>query len=226
MQDKVRVAVDGPGGAGKSTAAKIIAKKLGVDYVDTGAMYRAVAYKMKENNIAVSDESLLIKMLSETDIDFSEGDVVLDGRIVSEHIRTPEMSKLASDCSALFAVREKLVALQREMGRKKSIVMDGRDIGTNVLPDAEFKFFLTAKADERARRRHRELAEKGIETPFEEVLKEMVERDANDATRKLNPLKKADDAIEVDTTDMTIEEVSEYLISVIKGGGDGNGKTI
>ncbi|MCL1809009.1 MAG: (d)CMP kinase [Clostridiales bacterium] len=226
MKEMTRVAVDGPGGAGKSTAAKNVAKELGIDYVDTGAMYRAVACKMKEKGIPAEGGDILDGMLAETEIDFAGGDVLLDGRVVSGLIRTPEMSKLASDCSAIFAVREKLVALQKEMGRRKSIVMDGRDIGTNVLPDAEFKFFLTAKVEERAKRRYSELLAKGQEAPFEEVLRDMAQRDRNDSTRELNPLKKADDAIEVDTTDMTIEEVSEYLISVIKGGGDGNSKTV
>jgi len=217
MSKRIRIAIDGPGGAGKSTVAKIIATDLGVDYVDTGAMYRAVAYKMQENGIDIKNQSGIDKMLSDTEIDFSDGDIILDGKIVNDFIRTPEISKLASDCSALASVREKLVALQREMGSKKSIVMDGRDITTNVLPDAEFKFYMTASKEERAKRRYDELLAKGKETSYEEVLSDIETRDHNDMTRKLNPLKKADDATELDTTEMTIEEVCGFIKSTVRG---------
>jgi len=216
MCERVRVAIDGPGGAGKSTIAKKLAKDLGIDYVDTGAMYRAVAYKMRETGVDINNQCAIDKMLSEMEIDFSDGDIILDGKIINEHIRTPEISKLASDCSALAPVREKLVALQKEMGRKKSIIMDGRDIGTNVLPDAEFKFYMTASKEERARRRYDELSQKGKEVPYEEVLSEITSRDHNDMTRKLNPLRQADDAILLDTTKMTIEEVCEFVINTVK----------
>ena len=223
MNPKIRIAIDGPGGAGKSTIAKILAKDLGIDYVDTGAMYRAVAYKMQENGIGMENRAGIDQMLPGTDIDFSDGDIILDGKIINDLIRTPEISKLASDCSALGSVREKLVALQKEMGSKKSIVMDGRDITTNVLPDAEFKFYMTASKEERAKRRHKELLEKGKETSYEQVLADIEERDHNDMTRKLNPLKKADDATELDTTEMTIEEVCKFIIDMIQGGKHGNG---
>jgi len=221
--DKIkRIAIDGPGGAGKSTIAKMIAKSLEIDYVDTGAMYRAVAYKMQENGIGVSDETGIKKMLADTLIDFSGGNTILDGKVINDFIRTPEISKLASDCSALQPVREKLVYLQREMGKKKSVVMDGRDIGTNVFPDAEYKFYMTASKEERAKRRYDELLLKGQKTTFDEVLAEMESRDHNDMTRQLNPLKRADDAILVDTTDMTIKEVCEYVMNLIEGGENGN----
>ena len=222
MDNKIRIAIDGPGGAGKSTIAKMLAGDFGIDYVDTGAMYRAVAYKMQENNIGLEDEAALEKMLSDTVIDFSAGDIILDGKVINEYIRTPEISKLASDCSALAAVREKLVGLQREMGSKKSVVMDGRDIGTNVLTNAEFKIYMTATKEERAKRRYKELKGKGQKTPYEEVLAAITERDHNDMTRKLNPLRKADDAIELDTTEMTIEEVRNYILGLIKGGKNGD----
>jgi len=226
MEEKVRIAIDGPGGAGKSTIAKKIAKELSIDYVDTGAMYRAVAYKMQQNNVSVQNEAAVSYMLSDTEIDFSGGNTILDGKIINDYIRTPEISKLASDCSALFSVREKLVSLQRAMGSRKSVVMDGRDIGTNVFPDAEFKFYMTASKEERAKRRYKELAEKGQVTTFDEVLAEMEARDHNDMTRKLNPLTKADDALLVDTTDMMIDEVSDYIIKIIKGGNYGDSKTV
>jgi len=212
----IRVAIDGPGGAGKSTAAKRIAEALDIEYVDTGAMYRAVAFKMKENGIGISDVDEISEMLTDTDIDFSRGDIILDGKVINEYIRTPEISKLASDCSALSAVREKLVFLQRGMGGKKSVVMDGRDIGTNVIKDAECKIFMTASKEERARRRYDEFVAKGRNTSLDEVLKEITERDENDTTRALNPLRKADDAIELDTTDMAIEEVCEFILGIIK----------
>jgi len=212
---KIRIAIDGPGGAGKSTIAKILAKELNIDYVDTGAMYRAVAYKMQENGIALSDVAGIEKMLEGTEIDFSDGNIILDGKIINDYIRTPEISKLASDCSALGIVRDKLVALQREMGTKKSIVMDGRDITTNVLKDAEYKFYMTATKEERAKRRYEELLAKGQETSYEVVLKDIEQRDHNDMTRKLNPLTKADDAIELDTTNMSIPEVCAFIIGVV-----------
>ena len=215
--NKIRIAIDGPGGAGKSTIAKLIAKELNIDYVDTGAMYRAVAYKMQENGIALSDLTGIEEMLEGTEIDFSDGNIILDGKIVNDYIRTPEISKLASDCSALGSVREKLVALQREMGNKKSIIMDGRDITTNVLKDAEYKFYMTASKEERAKRRYEELIAKGQDASYEEVLSDIEKRDHNDMTRKLNPLTKADDAILLDTTGMSIADVCAYIIGVVKG---------
>jgi len=226
MRRIFRIAIDGPGGAGKSTAAKKIAEALNIEYVDTGAMYRAVAYKMKECGVGLKDETALTGMLTDTDIDFLNGDIVLDGRAVNDFIRTAEISKLASDCSALAPVREKLVVLQREMGRKKSIVMDGRDIGTNVIKDAEFKFFMTATIEERAKRRYDELILKGQDASYESVLSDMSSRDRNDMTRALNPLKKADDAVELDTTEMTIEEVCEFMLRKIREGGYGDNKAV
>ena len=216
MKDIFRVAIDGPSGAGKSTIAKSVAKKLGIDYIDTGAMYRAVGYKMNRDGVPFEEGEKLDSMLADTDIDFVQGDIILDGEVVNGLIRTSEVSQLASKCSALQPVREKLVDIQRGMGSRKSVIMDGRDIGTNVLKDAEYKFFLTASAEERAERRHKELLEKGEEISFEEVLRDIQQRDHNDTTRKLNPLRKADDAIELDTTGMNIEEVTEAVLKEIK----------
>ena len=215
MGDIIRIAIDGPSGAGKSTIAKAVAKKLGFDYIDTGAMYRAVGYKMTRDGIAADDTEKLKEMLQHTEIDFSNGVISLDGEDVSGKIRTPEMSTAASMCSAIPMVREKLVEEQRAMGRKKSVVMDGRDIGTNVFTDAQFKFFLTATAEERAKRRCLELKEKGEDVNFEDTLKDIEDRDYKDSHRDLNPLRKADDAIEVDTTSMTIDEVIEAIYSKI-----------
>ena len=216
MSEMIRIAVDGPSGAGKSTIAKAVAKKLGIDYIDTGAMYRAIGYKVKQLGVSTDDSAGMKAMLDSTDIDFVRGDIILDGKVVNDVIRTPEISMMASKCSALPEVREKLVEIQRGMGRKKSVIMDGRDIATNVLPDAECKIFLTASAEERAERRYKELTEKGEETTLEEVLKDIRQRDHNDMTRKLNPLRKADDATELDTTGLSIDQVIECILKEIK----------
>lgn len=213
----LRVAIDGPGGAGKSTIAKMLAKELELDYIDTGAMYRAVALKMSRQGIPAEDEARVDEALQSTTIDFVKGSIFLDGEEVNEAIRTPEMGGLASAYSALGCVRRKLVERQKEMGTTKDCIMDGRDIGTNVLPDAEFKFFLTASAEERANRRYKELVEKGQEVVYEQILADINERDYNDMHRALNPLCKADDAIEVDTTHMTIDEVIKTLTGIIRG---------
>ena len=220
MNGLLTIAIDGPSGAGKSTIAKAVAERLCIDYIDTGAMYRAIGYKMKKNGISADESVKLAAMLENTDIDFVAGDIILDGNIVNDKIRTPDISKRASVCSALPSVREKLVAIQRNMGRKKSVIMDGRDIGSNVFPDAEFKFFLTASAEERAERRHRELVEKGQSVSFEEVLEDIKQRDYRDMTRRLNPLRKAEDALEIDTTGLSIEDVTDKIIKEIENNGD------
>lgn len=212
MDKIIRVAIDGPSGAGKSTIAKAVAKKMGIDYIDTGAMYRAVGYKTKISGVNYEDSVEMQAMLEHTDIDFSDGNIILDGKIVNDEIRTNEMSMMASKVSALPAVREKLVELQRKMGQTKSIIMDGRDIGTNVLTDAEFKFFMTASAEERADRRYKELIEKGQQVQYDQILEDIKQRDHNDMTRTLNPLRKAEDAIELDTTGMSIDDVTESIL--------------
>ena len=214
MKDIFRIAIDGPSGAGKSTIAKSVAKKLNIDYIDTGAMYRAIGYKINRLGIPMKECSELRDMLDNTDIDFISSDIVLDGEIVNTLIRTPEVSMLASKCSVLPMVREKLVEIQRGMGTRKSVIMDGRDIGTNVLKDAEYKIFLTASAEERADRRFRELQEKHENQTYEEVLEDIRQRDYSDTTRKLNPLRKADDAIEVDTTGMSIDDVVNAVLEI------------
>ncbi len=206
-----RIAIDGPSGAGKSTIARRLASRLGIDYIDTGAMYRAVGYKMLKNGIALDDRDGVRQLLDHTEIDFSDGKILLDGQDVSSLIRTPEISAQASACSALGDVRVKLVELQRNMGSKKSVVMDGRDIGTNVFPDAEYKFFITADAEERAKRRYLELKESGQKVELAQILTDIRKRDHDDSTRAINPLRKAEDAIEVDTTHMSIEEVTEFI---------------
>ena len=212
----IRIAIDGPGGAGKSTIAKQVARALDIDYIDTGAMYRAVGYKLIRDNVDMYDEDALLAMLEATDIDFSGGKTILDGEDISDRLRTQEISRKASECSALAPVRAKLVELQKKMGSTKSVIMDGRDIGTVVLKDAELKIYLTASAEERAERRYKELLLKGEDISYEKVLADMQERDYNDMHREITPLRKADDAIELDTTGMSIDEVTEYILRKVK----------
>ena len=211
----ITIAIDGPGGAGKSTIAKLVAKRLDIDYIDTGAMYRAIAYKTVNENIDTNDDKSIRTMLDDTEIDFIGGSIYLDGQCVDKQIRTPEISQMASKVSALGPVREKLVELQRKMGHEKSVIMDGRDIGTNVLTDASYKFFMTASAEERAQRRYKELIEKGESVTFEQVLSDINQRDKNDMERELNPLRKAEDATEIDTTGLSIEEVADVILKNI-----------
>lgn len=209
------IAIDGPGGAGKSTISRLTAEKLGIDYIDTGAMYRAAALKLNRKGMDPEDEAGIEAVMKDTDIDFEGGKVMLDGEDVTGLIRTPEISALASRYSAIGCVRAKLVELQRQMGRRKSVVMDGRDIGTNVFPDAEVKIYLTASPEERARRRCKEMEEKGEKTDFERVLEDINARDHQDMNRALNPLRKAEDAVELDTTDMSIEQVVRTIMEEV-----------
>ncbi|NJD03056.1 MAG: (d)CMP kinase [Ruminiclostridium sp.] len=218
---KINIAIDGPAGAGKSTIAKYISKTLGIIYLDTGSMYRTVALKAMRSGIDTRDPEKLAELVKCIDIKIthlgSEQHVFLDGADVSKDIRTPEISIGASNVAVVPAVRLKLVELQREIADKNDVVMDGRDIGTYVLPQAGHKFFLTASLDERAKRRYRELQEKGIPgVTFEEVCKDIEYRDINDSTRAFAPLSKAEDAIEVDTTDMSIDQVIKKILSYIK----------
>ncbi|NMA93098.1 MAG: (d)CMP kinase [Clostridiales bacterium] len=214
-KEKLIVAIDGPAGAGKSSAAKLLSARIGADYIDTGAMYRAVALKLIRTGTDYRDAEALDAMLESTLIDFEAGRTILDGEDVSGLIRTPEISALASPSSAVPAIRYKLTALQQAMGEEKSVVMDGRDIGTVVFPNADVKFFLTASADERARRRMLELQGKGESADFDEVKAEIEKRDRQDSQREFRPLKKADDAIEIDSTRMNIEQVVSLMSDII-----------
>lgn len=217
MEERIyQIAIDGPSGAGKSTIAKKVAAILNIDYIDTGAMYRAIGYQISREGVDMDDASALSSMLSETDVDLHEGKVLLNGEDVSDRIRTPEMSRMASACSALPAVRQKLVELQRAMAKSKSVIMDGRDIGTNVLTDARYKIYLTASVEERARRRYKELLEKGETVTMDEVEADMRQRDYNDSHRQLNPLRKAEDAVEIDSTHMNLEQVVERILEIVE----------
>lgn len=212
MGDLLRIAIDGPSGAGKSTMAKLLAKDLGIDYIDTGAMYRAIALKLFRTGTDCNNSEALAELLRTTDVDFDKGIIYLDGEDVSAFIRTQEVSEMASVSSAIPAVREKLVALQKAMAQRKSLVMDGRDITTNVIPNAEVKIFLTASAHERAIRRAAEMKEKGQPCDVDQIEKEIEIRDYRDSHREVNPLTKADDAALIDSTGNTIEET----VSIIK----------
>ncbi len=210
----IRIAIDGPGGAGKSTIAKLVGDKLGLEYIDTGAMYRAVGLKLNRKGIKPDDLISISNILDETTIDFVNGKIILDGDDVSDIIRTQEISKLASIYSQIPEVRSKLVDIQRRIAAGKSVIMDGRDIGTNVLTDAELKVFLTADSMVRARRRYEELRSKGVNANLDDIHEEIKDRDYQDMNRKLNPLVQAEDAIRLDTSDMTIDEVVNTIVAM------------
>ncbi len=217
----IRVAVDGPAGAGKSSVAKAVAKSLGIVYIDTGAMYRAAAVYAIENGIDILPETMTDEFLDKIQIDikYNEGGqrIFLCGKDVSERIREKDASIGASDIAAIPSVRIKLVKLQRQLAGKNSVIMDGRDIGTYVLPDAEVKIFLTASVEERARRRFAEMTEKGMSADFEQVKKDIEYRDKNDSEREFAPLRCANDAVVVDTTSMNFDEVIKKITEIIKG---------
>lgn len=215
---KINIAIDGPGAAGKSTIAKCLAKKLNYVHLDTGAMYRSTAYKALQNHISLEDEEAVCKMLENTKIQLAtDGSIFLDGEDVSDKIRTNEMSLAASLVSKLAKVRRMLVERQQEMAKEKGFIMDGRDIGTVVLKDAEVKIYMTATPMARAKRRYDQNIAKNIPTgSIEEIAREIAERDLQDMTRENSPLKKADDAVEIDTSDMSIDEVTEYIYSLAK----------
>ncbi len=214
------VAIDGPAGSGKSTISKLIAEKLDILCLDTGAMYRACALKCVQSGVKVTDEKAVSALMNDIQLEIKYKDgaqiTMLDGADVSSKIREPEISMLASTVSALGCVREKMVDLQRKIAKDTSCVLDGRDIGTNVLPNAQFKFYLTARSEVRAKRRQLENAAKGFNQPLEDILKQIEERDKQDAGRKIAPLKRAADAVEIDTSDLTINEVVSLILSKIQ----------
>jgi cytidylate kinase len=214
------IAIDGPSGAGKSTVAKLLAKRLGYVVLDTGAMYRAVAFRAKQKGLCLEDEESLSQLASSLQVTFltinGELRVLCDGEDVTESIRSPEMSSLASDISKREGVRSALVRLQREMGRAGGVILEGRDIGTVVFPDADAKFYLDADAEERARRRYEELVQKGVKITFQETLEDVIRRDRSDMTRAISPLRKAKDAVVIDSTHLSVEEVVEKMIQVIR----------
>jgi cytidylate kinase len=213
--DNFVVAIDGPAGSGKSTIAKIIADKYNFIYLDTGAMYRMMAYYSIENNIDLNDENNIQKLIENTDLDINNNGFFLNGKDVSEKIRTPEINSIVSLVAAIKKIRIKLVEQQQKIGFNKKIILDGRDIGTVVFPNADIKIFLIASPEERANRRYKEYIEKGIKEDYQKVLEDIKKRDHIDSTRKESPLVRANDAIEIDTSYMTIEEVVENISKYI-----------
>ncbi len=210
----VVITIDGPAGAGKSTVARMLAKRLGYLFLDTGALYRTVALYLKEKNAIEADDKTIERLLQGCEISYDGKDVFLNGRVVSSEIRTPEMSELSSICSTKRVVREFLTGLQRKIASNRDVVAEGRDSGTVVFPHGK-KFFLTASIDERARRRWRELRDKGLEVSFEEIKESIIKRDERDSSRNFAPLKPAGDAIIIDTTDYSPLEVVEEILKRI-----------
>lgn len=217
----IAIAIDGPAGAGKSSLSKEVAKELSFIYVDTGALYRTIGLAASRKGLKKEDKAEIISMLNDIDVKLSFNDegtqiVLLNGEDVSSYIRTPEASMFASAVSAIPEVRAFLLDLQRNMAKSDNVIMDGRDIGTVVLPDAKIKIFLTASPEKRAMRRHKENIEKGIDSTYEEVLKDVNQRDYQDSHREIAPLKPAEDSVLVDTSDYDFEGSKELLLKVIK----------
>ena len=215
-----QIAIDGPAGAGKSTIAKEVARKLGFVYIDTGAMYRTLALASLNKNVDIDNEELVSETAESAVIDIRYIDGVqhmfLEDEDVNGMIRTEEVSRAASDSSKYLRVRERLVALQQELGKKYDVVMDGRDIGTVVLPAADLKIYMTASVEVRAQRRYKEYIEKGQEADLDAIRQDIIDRDYNDTHRENSPLRKADDAVEIDTSCMSIEEVTDEVIRLFK----------
>lgn len=215
----LQVAIDGPASAGKSTVAKIVAKKFNYIYVDTGAMYRSITYKAIQNHIDLNDEKKIVELLSKTKITFTPGNpvqhVFVDGKEVTNKIRSEKVTNNVSTVAALPLIRRDLVKRQQEIAKDGGVIMDGRDIGTTVLPDADLKIFLIASVKERAERRYLENQKKGIDVSLEELKREIEVRDYKDSHRKVSPLKKATDAIEIDTTSLSIDQVADKISVLI-----------
>ena len=214
------VAIDGPAGAGKSTIAKLVSKKLNYIYVDTGAMYRAIGLYLIKNNISADDEKGIDKAIADADISIDYIDsvqhVYIDGEDVTDKLRTEQVGNMASSCSVYLSVREKLVSLQRDIAKKQNVVMDGRDIATKVLPNADTKIYLTASVDTRAERRYKELKEKNTICDIETIKKDIEDRDYRDMHRKNSPLVQADDAVLIDSSNMSIDEVVDKILELVK----------
>lgn len=213
---KLKVAIDGPAGAGKSTIAKLIANELDLMYINTGAMYRAVTFKALENNINPSETEKLANIIDEMDMCFIKNELHLNGENIDATLTLPNISKNVSNYAAIKEVREKLVENMRKISEKYDVIMDGRDIGTVVLKDSKHKFFLSATAEERAMRRYNELKKRNVKTSYEDILMAIKERDYLDENREIDPLVKADDAIEIDSTNLTISEVVSFIVNKIR----------
>ncbi|MFJ8527129.1 (d)CMP kinase [Bacillus sp. NPDC094106] len=219
MDKRISIAIDGPAAAGKSTVAKVVAKELSYVYIDTGAMYRTLTYAALEQNVDIENEEKLMDVLKNVHIEFQQGEntqlVFLNGQDVSEVIRTPDVTNRVSIVAKHRLVREEMVRRQQGLAAKGGVVMDGRDIGTHVLPNAEVKIFMLASVEERAGRRHLENMKKGFASSLEQLKKEIAQRDKLDSEREVSPLKKADDALELDTTSLSIEEVVQKIMNIV-----------
>ncbi len=214
--DRFHIAIDGPAGSGKTTVAKTLAKRLGFDYLDTGAMYRAVALFLNERGVSESDNESIEELLKNVKMDYKDGELYLNGKKVGEEIRTAEAGILASKYAKNPVVRKHLSRLQREIADNRKMVVEGRDIGTVVLPDADLKIFLTASVEERARRRYEELVKKGEKISYKEVLEQLKRRDEQDSKREVAPLKPAEDAVVIDTTKLTVDEVVDRIVELVR----------
>ena len=210
------VAIDGPAGSGKGTVAKILADKCNLTYIDTGAMYRAIAYASLENNIDISEEEKIVELAKKSKIDFIDGKTYLNGKDISTEIRTMEVTKIVSPISSIVKLREILVDMQREMAGNLDVIMEGRDITTVVFPNATYKFYLDATLDERANRRYKENKEKGMEVTIEEIKENISKRDYNDMHKEVGSLTRTEDAIYIDSTNLTIDEVVEKMKNIIE----------
>lgn len=218
LKKNITIAIDGPSGAGKSTIAKIVAKKLAFEYVDTGAMYRALTLKVLNMKLDPSSRGDVLRAMSDTCIDFKDNHIFLDGKNVDKEIRDNTINRNVSYIAKIKEVRDKMVCMQQELARTKSVIMDGRDIATVVLPDADFKFFITASIDERSNRRYKELVLKGHSNiSLQQIKSEMITRDEIDSNREVSPLIRAKDAIVLDNTYKTIDECVEEIIAMVKG---------
>ena len=217
------VAIDGPAGSGKGTITKLVGEKLGLINVDTGATFRCVALNMLNENIKIEEKNKIEQMLEKINIEMKEdGKIFLNGEEVTNRIRENDVNEFVSPVSTIGVVRNKLLEIQRNIAKGKNVIMEGREIGTKVFPNANVKIFLDASSEERAKRRQKQNEEKGIKSSYEEVLKNIIDRDKRDSSRAIAPLKKAEDAIYVDTTRMTIEEVVEEIIKIINQVGEKN----
>jgi len=210
------IAIDGPAGSGKSTISKLVAKDLNLIYLDTGAMYRMFTLKLLNEKVSFEDKKKIEELLQKLNINIDKESFFLDGKDVSEEIRKSDVSQNVSKVAAIKEVREKMVDLQRKFSQSKDVILDGRDIGTVVFPNADIKIYLVADLKERAERRYREMLEKGQKVSFEEIYKNIADRDKLDSTREITPLKKAADAVEVDTTAKSIEEVKKEILNIYK----------
>jgi len=215
---RISVAIDGPAGAGKSTIAKLVGEKYNLMYINTGAMYRAVALKAKENNLPPEKVDEICNLLCGLEMHFENDDLILNNENIQEKITMPNISSIVSSYASIPKVRSILVKLQRDMSSRFDVIMDGRDIGTVVLKDASFKFFLTATPEERAKRRFKELQERNLECSYDQILKDIIDRDYKDTHRATDPLRKADNAIEIDTTNLDINGVVNTINEYIEKG--------